>query len=58
MEQGEPDNRNAYADEGTSAHFLAAECLTHNIDPATHIGKRIDVDAEGKSTFLEADHGV
>lgn len=47
MEQGEPDTSSAYADEGTAAHFLASECLTHDTHPVTFIGKRIRVTSTG-----------
>lgn len=30
MEQGKADSYSPYADEGSAAHFLAAECLLHN----------------------------
>lgn len=47
MEQGEPDTSSAYADEGTAAHFLGSECLTHDTHPVTFIGKRIRVTPTG-----------
>jgi hypothetical protein len=47
MEKGEPDNGSGYADEGTAAHFLASECLSNDVHPATHLGKRIEIMPEG-----------
>lgn len=43
MEQHEPDKGSEYADEGTAAHFLAAECLKHNTDPVHYIKRVIEV---------------
>ena len=44
MCEGEPDSTSAYADEGTAAHFLGSECLTHGARPATYIGQQIVID--------------
>lgn len=43
MEQDEPDNGSEYADEGTAAHFLAAECLRNNCDPVNYTKRVIEV---------------
>lgn len=51
MEQNEPDNGSDYADEGTAAHFLAAECLRHNTDPVHYIKRVIEVGAHPESDF-------
>lgn len=41
MEMGRPDESSPYADEGSAAHFLAAECLEKNVLPIQHIGLEI-----------------
>lgn len=41
MCEDEPDSTSEYADEGTAAHFLGAECLTHGARPTTYIGRQI-----------------
>lgn len=41
MEQGKADTYSPYADEGSAAHFLAAECLTHNVEADEYKGKTI-----------------
>ena len=41
MEQGKADSYSPYADEGSAAHFLAAECLLNVIDLDESIGKTI-----------------
>jgi hypothetical protein len=46
MEAGEPDTGSQYADEGTAAHFLAAECLINNADPVQYIRREIGVTAD------------
>ncbi len=51
MEAGEPESVSRYADEGTAAHFLAAECLTHNTHPAAVLCKTIGIDPHGEAFF-------
>lgn len=51
MEQGKEDPSSDYADEGTAAHFLAAECLNHNCDPVNYIKRVILVGAHPESDF-------
>lgn len=41
LEAGFPDTSSSYADEGTAAHFLAAECLRGGADASEHIGRAI-----------------
>jgi hypothetical protein len=41
MEQGKEEKYSPYADEGSAAHFLAAECLIGLVDADEHIGKTI-----------------
>jgi len=41
MEQGKADSYSPYADEGSAAHFLAAECLTALVDAEEFYGKTI-----------------
>jgi len=43
MEQGEPDSSSEFADEGTAAHFYAAECLRTGKHPAEFMERRIAV---------------
>jgi hypothetical protein len=43
LEKGEPDTGSDFADEGTSAHFLASECLMGNVHPATYLSRGIRV---------------
>lgn len=51
MEQNEPDNGGRYADEGTAAHFLAAECLRNNCDPVNYLKRVIEVIHDEAGTF-------
>jgi hypothetical protein len=41
MEQGKADTYSPYADEGSAAHFLAAECLQHKLDAEEFLGRFI-----------------
>jgi len=41
MEQGKEDSYSPYADEGSAAHFLAAECLIKQVDAEEFFGKTI-----------------
>lgn len=43
MEQGKEDPSSDYADEGTAAHFLAAECLNTRSDPVQYLNRVIAV---------------
>lgn len=43
LEAGYPDESSEFADEGTAAHFLASECLTHEYDAAYYLGDYIRV---------------
>lgn len=56
MEEGLPDTPSVYSDEGTAAHFLGSECLTHNVMPSHYQGRTIACweqgDEEG-ACFLE-----
>jgi len=62
LEADEPDNPSEDADHGTAAHFLAAECLRTNRDPAQYFKKEIAVwvhpesDSEG-ADWLDAFKG-
>lgn len=44
MEQGKPDNGNAYSREGTAAHAVLERCLRDNIKASTMLGQVIDVE--------------
>src|SRR5574343_1107723 len=41
MEQGIPDSYSPYADEGSAAHFLGAECLAFGQNPIDFMGRTI-----------------
>lgn len=41
MEQGIPDSYSPYADEGSAAHFLGAECLAFGQNPIDFLGRTI-----------------
>lgn len=41
MESGTPDTSSAFADEGTAAHFLAADCLNSGVPAGNSIGRTI-----------------
>lgn len=43
LEQGLSDSSSVYADEGTSAHFLASECLENNLNVADYEGREIAI---------------
>lgn len=47
-----PDESSEYADEGTAAHFLGSECLTHNRNAADYIGRTIAITPEGEGAWL------
>ena len=50
MEQGIPDQTSRYADEGSAAHFLSAECLLNEKDPVDYQGMWINCYAhQGKA---------
>lgn len=51
MEQGRADEASEYADEGTAAHYLAAECLRGPMTP--EIGDVIAVHPEGECDWLD-----
>jgi hypothetical protein len=51
MEQGEPESTSTFADEGTAAHFLGAECLENNLHPAQVMCKTIAIDNNGDAFF-------
>lgn len=50
MEAGLPDTTNAYAEEGSAAHFLAERCLVMDCNAAKYLGRQI-VRVPGKSGF-------
>lgn len=52
MEQGLPDSSSAYADEGSAAHFVGAECLQFDHDPFDFVGRTVVCwrDDTGRST--------
>ena len=37
-----PKKTSVYAQEGTAAHFVASQCLEHNLDPENFIGNCVD----------------
>jgi hypothetical protein len=41
MEQGRPDKGSVYADEGSAAHFVGAECLINNAHPSKYHGREV-----------------
>lgn len=43
MEADCPDTSSEFADEGTSAHELAADCLTAGVPAVSHLGREITV---------------
>lgn len=51
MEQGLVDPSSSYADEGTAAHFLASECLSKDVHPATYLKRSIFVGDHAPSGF-------
>jgi hypothetical protein len=46
LSEGMPDTSSKAADEGTAAHFMAAECLIAKVDAIVHLGKTINVVVE------------
>lgn len=50
--RGIPDKGSSYADEGTAAHHIAAECLESGADASAYIGKTIRVHDNGKTEVL------
>ena len=52
LEQDYPNTSSKYADEGTAAHFLAAECLKSGKNAADHKGKWILVPKDGGEPFF------
>jgi len=59
LEDGIPEKRSVYADEGTCAHFLAEQSLRFEVPAAKSIGQRICIwveeDTEEDVTCWEAD---
>lgn len=53
LEAPYPDDSSDFADEGTAAHFLASECLTHEYDAAFYLGRRINVHRTFGTDWLE-----
>lgn len=51
MERGLPDDSSEYADEGTAAHFLGAECLTAKNSADHAIGQTIQVGYRAEDEF-------
>lgn len=51
---GLPDTSSVYADEGTAAHFLAAECLKGGTQPADFVGFSIAVSGGDTSWWTPA----
>ena len=49
LSEGMPDTSSKAADEGTAAHFMAAECLIAKVDAIVHLGKTINVVVNLKS---------
>ena len=41
MEQGRPDTRSPYAEEGSAAHYLASVCLLSKVKPMYYVGQSI-----------------
>lgn len=52
LEKDLPDTSSEFADEGSAAHFLAANCLRHDKAPIFYLGKKIAVHAAGE-TWLD-----
>lgn len=57
MEYDLPNASSSYADEGTAAHFLAAECLVNRVDAVHYAGRKIHV-AGGETWFGQPDTPV
>lgn len=55
MSAGIPDTSSIFADEGTAAHFLGAECLTEGADTSRYAGQQIIVRPEGADWLLDSD---
>ena len=51
---GIPDIGSTYADEGTAAHFLAADCLMNGYSPDIHIGRHVIVADSGTRWMTDA----
>ena len=47
MERGLPDTSSAHADEGTAAHFLAADCLENARNAGEHLGRVVGITSSG-----------
>lgn len=61
MEQGKEDSYSPYADEGSAAHFLAAECLEQQVEAEYYYGRTIVCYThEGRAyqSFGRPDHKV
>lgn len=57
IEQGKPNNSNAYAREGTAAHQVLEWCLRDGMAPLAFLGRIIDVDGDRIEVTDEmADH--
>lgn len=48
-----PAETNVYAEEGTLAHALAAECLTEKMDPLEYVGEELVYTDHGKVTIAK-----
>jgi hypothetical protein len=46
LSEGLPDSGSKYADEGTAAHFVAADCLQNDTTPDVHFGRFVHVSEE------------
>lgn len=56
MERGRADESSEYADEGTAAHFLAAECLRGGM--SIEVGDVIAVGPDGECAWLDGHPGT
>lgn len=48
LEQGQPDNTNVYAAEGTAAHLVLTWSLQQDVDAAAFLGRIIHLDVRGR----------
>lgn len=53
LERDLPDSSSEFADEGSAAHFLAANCLRHGKAPIFYLGRKIAVHAAGENWLDE-----
>lgn len=56
--KGLPDTRSEYAQEGTAAHHLAAECLIQEVSPDYFADRHIAVFDSGKCSFADEGYAV